>query len=61
MELWINELANRLVTEVSKRMADIHLKRTNAFPWEDLSGEHVVVYGLIQGDYELHVQLLTEF
>lgn len=61
MELWIHELANRLVTEVSRRMANIQLKRTDAFPWEDLSGEHVVVYGLIQGDYELHVQLLTEF
>ena len=60
MELWIYELANQLVTEVSRRMADIQLKRTDAFPWEELSGEHVKVYGLIQGDYELHVQFLTE-
>lgn len=61
MELWIQELAEKLVREVSDQLADIHLESTAEFPWDDLPGEHAVVFGLVQGDYELHIQLLTEW
>lgn len=60
MELWVHDMAEILVRDISHQMADIHLTRTGEFPWEEMPGEHAVVFGLIQGDYELHIQLLTE-
>lgn len=61
MEPWVHDLARTLVTETTAQMAGIRLGHTTQFPWNDLPQQHVVVYGLIQGDYEIHVQLLTEW